>query len=97
MSAPCPLYPPKADIEMAIRDLRSVSVALEPKMSALPPIADMAAVAALRSEFARLVPSKSANGSDGPNAEKGECGINGAAAKSKGRTCPTRATRWRLS
>ena len=34
----------------------------------------MAAVAALRSEFARLVPSKSANGSDGPNEKRASAG-----------------------
>jgi hypothetical protein len=32
---------PNSGHEMAIRDLRSLSVALEPKMSALPPKADM--------------------------------------------------------
>ena len=36
-----PALPPTAVHEMAIRDLRSLSVALEPKMSALPPKADI--------------------------------------------------------
>ena len=34
-------FTPNSGHEMAIRDLRSLSVALEPKMSALPPKADI--------------------------------------------------------
>jgi hypothetical protein len=34
-------FTPNSGHEMAIRDLRSLRVALEPKMSALPPIADI--------------------------------------------------------
>ena len=38
---PMSALPPNSGHEMAIRDLRSLSVALEPKMSALPPKADI--------------------------------------------------------